>query len=224
MANPQTCLSSAILITMAIVLGGCSSGGAMNASSWRDTVEKYIEVEGKGDPNILRGVTWPNSRRSFSAIGGEIPRESQDANGLLVAVQSINNRPWFIFVVGVVNKQVVESIHIEALNMQGKSQTWKSSADNPKALQAYRDYYDRLWKQRFPGRQSAPAQYSTFPKEADTFAVTLEAGGKVVVTHPLSGARWEVVVDPKASPAVPVSPPATRQTALESPVAMFAGR
>lgn len=204
-----------MIITMALLLCGCSSnGGAVNLAGWQGSVEKYIDSEGKGDPNILRGVFWPESRHSFSAIGGDIPQQSQDAKGLLLAIKPVNNRPWFIFIVGIVNKQVVESIHVEALSLQGNTRLWKSSPDNPKAFQMYRDYYDHLWKQRFPGRQSAPAMYTTFPKEADTFNVTLETGGKVVVTHPLSGARWEVVVDPKAGPVVPVSPPATRQSAL----------
>jgi hypothetical protein len=200
----------ALLLSVAF-LTGCSS--STNAAGWRGTVEKYIDVQGKGDPNILRGVTWPQSRRGFSVIGGDLPRESQDAKGLLLSVEQVNNRPWFVFIVGVVNHEAVESIHVEALNVQGNAKTWKSSADDPKALAAYNDYYDHLWKQRFPGRTAPPAQYTNFPKEQDQFEVTQQPGGKIVVTHPLSGARWEVVVDPKAPPPQPSSPTTNRRVA-----------
>lgn len=206
--------TTAPAMVVCMLLTGCTN--SITPPGWRGTVEKYIEVQGKGDPGILRGVTWPQSRRSFSVIGADLPKESQDAKGLLLSIEQINGRAWFVFIIGIVNREIVESIHLEALNVQGATHTWKSSTDNPRSAQAYRDYYDRLWKQRFPGRADAPAQYTNFPKEQDTFVVAQEAGGKIVVTHRLSGARWEVVVDPKAPPPQQLVPSATRPIAQSS--------
>lgn len=208
-----------LALIFCMLLGGCTN--SVTPTGWRGTVEKYIEVEGKGDPGVLRGVTWPASRRSFSVIGADLPRESQDAKGLLLSVEQINGRPWFVFIVGIVNREVVESIHVEALSAQGNSHLWKSSADNSRSSQAYKDYYDRLWKQRFPGRPDAPAQYTNFPKEQDAFTVTQEIGGKVGVTHALSGARWEVVVDPKAPAPQQAAPPTSRPIALVAKLPSF---
>jgi hypothetical protein len=188
---------------MAVSCGGCSAGGNVSLSDWRHSVQKYVAERGRGDPTILREVTWPQSRREFSAIGGDDPRISQDVRGVLLDFRQIGAKHWFIFIVGVVNKEVVDDIRIEAMNLQDDGDyTWRTSAANPKALAAYREYQNRLWKLRFRGRESAPAQYTVFPQEADVFNLQVEAG-RVIVTHPASGARWELMVDSALAKAQP---------------------
>jgi hypothetical protein len=168
-------------------------------SGWRNSVEKYVKERGKGDPAILREVTWPESRRQFSTIGGDDPHVSQDVRGVMLGFKQINGKRWFIFIVGVVNKEVVEDIRVEAMSPKdGDDYAWRTSPPNAKSLAAYVDYKTRLWKQRFPGRESAPAQYTVFPQEDDVFNLQVEQG-RVIVTHPASGARWELVIDSKAA-------------------------
>ncbi len=186
------------LAAMALLGGGCAGGGAVTLADWRHSVERYVAEAGHGDPTALREVTWPESRRTFSAIGTDDPKISQDAQGLLLAYRQINGRPWFIFIVGIVDKQVVQDIRLTALDMQGGKTVWRTGDANAAALQAYRAYNERLWKQRFPGRTAAPAQYTTFPQEADAFTIQVE-GGQVIAVHPPSGARWELAVDSSAT-------------------------
>jgi hypothetical protein len=179
-------------------LAGCSSGsGSVNLSGWRDTVERYIDKEGQGDPNVLRNVTWPQSRREFSVIGGEVPTLSQDARGVLIGVPQVGNARWFAFLVGIVNKGVVRDIRLVALNNTGGQRTWRTSPVDANALHMYQAYYDQLWRSRFPGRESPPMQYTSFPKDSDTFDLAIN-GGTLIAKHAASGATWSVVVDPRA--------------------------
>jgi hypothetical protein len=198
------CVIEFILITSLCCAGGCSSSGSASFSDWRGSVQKYIDERGKGDPAVLREVTWPQSRRTFSKTGADDPRQSQDVRGVLLGLKQIGAKRWFIFIAGVVDKEVVQDIRVEAMNLQDDDYTWRTSSANPKALAMYRDYQTRLWKGRFPGRQSPPAQYTVFPQEADVFNVQVD-GGRVTVTHQPSGARWDLTVD--------ASVPATRPSA-----------
>jgi hypothetical protein len=187
-------LSIALMLLLLAPLSGCgSSGGVMTMQGWRDTVERYIDTEGQGDPNALRNVTWPESRREFSVIGGEVPSQSQDANGVLLGVPQVGNARWYVFLVGTVDKGVVNDIRLMALNSNAGRRTWRVGSANSAALQSYRNYYDKLWRSRFPGRNSAPMEYTTFPKESDSFTVSVN-GGTITATHAPSGAAWTVAV------------------------------
>jgi hypothetical protein len=186
------------LVLSAMMTGCSSSGGSVSLEGWRSTVEKYIDTQGQGDPNILRSVTWPQSRREFSAIGGELPEQSQDARGVLVGAPLVGNARWYVFVVGIVSRGEVQDIRLMALNSAVSRHVWRSGSADAEALKTYKAYYDKLWRSRFPGRQTAPMQYTTFPKEADAFDLTVNAGA-VSATHPPSGAVWELVVDPRVT-------------------------
>lgn len=180
------CISIAFL---SLLLGGCA--GSADLGGWRRSVEKYVADRGQGDPSVLRGVTWPESRRMFSTLGPEDPAQGQDAKGLLIDVQEIAGKQWYIFMVGLVDRNILKDIRLAALSVENGKSTWRTSEADKKAFEQYRGYHDRLWRQRFPGRESPPAQYTTFPQEADTFAVQVNAA-QLSATHRPSGARWEL--------------------------------
>jgi hypothetical protein len=186
-----------LMVLVAAWLGGCAAGP--DSAGFRGDVENYVRMQGNSDPAVLRDVTWPASRRTFGSIGGDKPAESRDVNGVLLAVEQVGARRWIIFLVGVVDRHLVQEIHVEALSVHGRDFTWHKSEKNEQALARYRDYYRQLWQQR-GGRSAPPAQYTTFPKEDDTFVVRRE-GTTLRVTHPASAAQWDVSLpEPPALP------------------------
>ncbi len=183
--------------------GGCTQ--AVTLADWRASVERYIDTVGQGDPNVLREVTWPQSRRAFSVIDDETPAKGQDVRGLLLASQQIDGQRWFVFLVGIVNQQVVRDLRVVALNPRGATERiWRSGPPAPEEVETYLEYKQKLWQKRFPGRSSPAPQYTVFPQEDDVFRVDVE-GGRVLVTHQASGAHWELLLESTGSPS-----PATR--------------
>jgi hypothetical protein len=173
---------------------GCAGGGG-DFGDWRGSVERYVREQGRGDPVVLRQIGWPQSQRSFGSPAGADPAPAQDSRGLLLSVETIGMDPWMIFIVGSVNRNVVQDIRVMALRVQNGQFDWRTSEPNPQAFQAYRNHYANLFKQRFLNRSDVPLQYTTFPKETDVFNVQRQ-GGRVVVQHPASGAMWELQINP----------------------------
>jgi hypothetical protein len=111
------CLS---ILTLATLSLGCG-GGARQASvsAWQKNVEQYVRVQGKGDPAVLRDLTLSDSRRGFAVVGSDRPSESTDANGVLIGFREIDGRGYFIYLVGVVERQRVKEIRLAALTTDG---------------------------------------------------------------------------------------------------------
>jgi hypothetical protein len=172
-----------------IAAGGCSP--AVTIPFWQKSVETYVKEEGGGDPGVLRNMMWKGTHHGFSVISKNYPGASTDANGILLAHQMIADKPWFIFLVGLMQKQKVTDIRAAALSVEGGQFNWRVSGKDDSALKAYRNYNNKLWHDRFPGREDAPPEYLGFPREADVFDLNRN-GDEVQVTHPPSGAQWEV--------------------------------
>ena len=173
---------------------GCG-GGARQASvsAWQKNVEQYVRVQGKGDPAVLRDLTLSDSRRGFAMVGSDQPGESTDANGLLIGFREIDGRGYFIYLVGVVERQRVKEIRLAALTTDGGKMEWKTGPNSTAALEAYRAYNEKVWRGRFPDRSTAPPQYTGFPTPDDHFHMSIQ-GQRVTATHPPSGATWELTL------------------------------
>lgn len=182
-----------LVVSPIVFCFGCAGGGGSFAD-WRGSVERYVRERGRGDPIVLRQVNWPQSRHSFGSLGGDDPAQVQDSRGLLLSVETIGLDPWMIFIVGSVNRNVVQDIRVIALHVRDGQFHWQTSDPDPQAFERYRDYHTNLFKQRFSNRSDVPVQYTTFPKETDTFSVQRQ-GERVVVQHPASGAMWELTID-----------------------------
>lgn len=181
-----------LMVPLCVV--GCASGSRnVTIAVWEKNIEQYVTEQGKGDPTVLRDVTLPDSRRGYSVIGSDRPDVSSDANGVLLGHRQIGGRSWFIYLVGLVKRQSVEEIRLAALTVDGGKFEWKSGSGDTEALQKYRDYNTRSWRQRFPQRGTAPPEYLGFPRLDDQFQMTI-SDGQVVVAHPASGAQWELSI------------------------------
>jgi hypothetical protein len=189
--NTLVCLLISGLTTVALGCGGGSRQASVAA--WQKNVEQYVRVQGKGDPAVLRDLTLSDSRRGFAMVGSDVPSESTDANGLLIGFREIDGRGYFIYLVGVVERQRVKEIHLAALTTDGGKMEWKTGPNSSAALDAYCAYNDKLWRGRFPDRKSAPPQYTGFPTPDDHFNMVIN-GNHVTATHPPSGATWELTL------------------------------
>ena len=186
-------VSSLCLILAPLGLG--CGGGTRQASvaAWQKNVEQYVRVQGKGDPAVLRDMALTDSRRGFSMIGSDRPAESSEANGVLLGFREVDGRGYFIYLVGVVEKQKVNEIRPAALTTDGGRMEWKVGPNDTGALSTYRAYNDGFWRKRFPGRAAPPPQYLGFPTPDDHFQMSV-SGNRVTIAHPPSGARWELTL------------------------------
>jgi hypothetical protein len=183
-----------LTLLFATLCFGCG-GGARQASvaAWQKNVEQYVRVQGKGDPAVLRDLTLSDSRRGYAMVGGDRPAESSEANGVLLGFREVEGRGYFIYLVGVVEKQTVKEIRLAALTTDGGKVEWKVAPNNTGALSTYRAYNDTFWRQRFPERASPPPQYLGFPTPDDHFSMSV-SGNRVTVTHPPSKATWQLTL------------------------------
>ena len=179
----------AVLVPL-LLLVGCASSASM--TSWQRSVEKYVADKG-GDPAVLRDVTLAGDRRGFGQIGGEDPRKSTDANGVLLGNKVVNNHPWTVYLVGVASNEKVQEIRLAALSYLGGKATWKLGEKNAKSLKQYQNYNQAQWKQQqHPGaKEKEPGGYTTFPRDEDRFELT-QQDAHLHATHAQSGAAWDV--------------------------------
>lgn len=178
---------------MAFCLTGCTR--TVSIPAWQKNVEKYVDAQG-GDPLVLRDVTLPEQdnpagRRGFAMIGGDHPNESTDAAGLLLGHRQVGSRRWFVYLVGLIEREQVKDLRLAAFSADDGQRVWRISPKNTQALKKYRDHAEQLWRQRFPGRDKPPPAYTMFPRPDDRFDLSV-SGHHVVVTHPPSGAHWEL--------------------------------
>lgn len=187
----RTAIDRALLVlaVATILSAGCARSG--NMKSWQQDVERYVEQNNQ-DPSVLRDVTLAGSRRGFGYIGKDDPRKSQDANGVLLGHQLILDRPWFVYLVGIVDDQEVEQIRLAAISYVHGEANWRVGPKDPEALKQYRNHNLKLWKQTSAGsRGKVPAEYTTFPRDADAFDMSVD-GSRIDAVHQGSGAQWEV--------------------------------
>src|SRR5215207_1378992 len=147
--------------------GGCAK--SVNFDTWRGGVKDYVRNHGGGDPTVLRELNASPAHRGYRMIGGNRPSESTDVVGVLVGNATIADRPWLIFLVGLVDKQQVEDIRVAALNVQNDRYTWRMSRADDRAVDAYVNHNKGLARRRFPDRRKEPVEYLGFPREDDRF-------------------------------------------------------
>ena len=201
-AGGKSIVTFLVFTCLTVLCGGCAGGGTRSVSmdTWREGVETYVNDVGKGDPAVLRDTTY-QGRPAFAQLGNPIAAEGTDAVGVLLGHKPVMGRPAFIYLVGLVNKEKVEQIHLaicQVIASQGQKAQfkWLVGKDDKDATQRYQEYRKGLFAQRFPGRQDIPPAYTSFPGEGDVFdlAVTPQ---QVTATHQGSGAVWRVATGGK---------------------------
>lgn len=170
-----------------VTLTGCVSQPTL--SSWQGSVSKYVRDTGGGDPSVLRDMTLADNRPGFSVIGHHDTTRSNDVNGLLLGHEQIDGELWFVYLVGLVEKERVKDIRLAAVSMENGKAVWKRGKESERSFNAYRDYGMKQAKDRFPARKTPPPRYTDFPRPDDVFKLS-NVNGNLVATHEASGARW----------------------------------
>ena len=185
------------LIALTAGGSGCAGGSRVTIPTWQQRVEKFVRENGN-DPAVLRDVTLPgpDARPGFAAIGSPDPNQSADVYAVLLGQRIIDNRPWIFYLAGEVQKQRVEHVRLAALSVNKSNLTWRLGPSDAKALEQYRAFGEHQWRERFPGRATAPPEYLSFPRADDAYDLNV-ARNHVSVTHRQSGARWELTLDGK---------------------------
>ena len=175
------------IFVLLCLAAGCQQ--QVTLRTWRDEVEHYVWDQGNGDPTVLRDLPTPGSWKGFSIISENDAASATDVNGVLLAHRSIGSKNYFVYLVGLVEKQQVRDIRLALMNELGDGYEWRSSRRNNEALKTYVDFKTGQWKKLFPDRADGPWSYSSFPSEGDVFKIAV-AGNRVTATHEASGAQW----------------------------------
>ena len=179
------------LVGLASVGTGCapSLSQPVGVREWQAAVEEHVRTQGGGNPTVLRDVTIEGGRKGFAILGEPMAKESTDAVGLLLGHKPVGGRPAFVYLLGIVQENVVTEMRLAALSVQGQQFQWQMGNPDPAALQAYRNYRQQQWRARAGGAAEVPRAYTRFPGEDDQFELTVEGNG-VRARHVQSGATW----------------------------------
>lgn len=158
---------------------------------WRDDLADYLKRTEEDWPTRLSRLRDFQTRRglrpgridfSTLAAGGDPDSaDSWDVNGLLLGRQTLGGRHWYLFIVGVVQRESFRPVEIRDLRLMafatgGSDPLWSQGEANPQSL-------DRYWETY---RQNIPVR---FPADDDSYRVEID-GDRVTVRELRSGAEW----------------------------------
>jgi hypothetical protein len=89
-------------------------------AGWRGGLREESRRRGSGGVAELNADA---AHPGYKQIGGDRPSESRDAVGVLVGNAMVADRPWVVFLVGLVDKQRVHDIRVAALSVRDNHYT-----------------------------------------------------------------------------------------------------
>jgi hypothetical protein len=175
-------------------LVGCSAQKPLG--QWQSAMEKHVQAEGAGDPAVLRENVYarartavrPNqikfARLDIAASGLPLLSPRWDAHGLLVGVATVRNRPWYVFVVGLIQRHPasaagLDDLRLAAYTPDDRRGRWAVAAEDADAMAVYLT----------AGESPASDQGKVFPAAWDVFDLEVR-GDLIAVRERRSGARW----------------------------------
>lgn len=162
---------------------------------WRDDLTDYLDEEEGDWPTRLSQLRDIQIRRGLRpgricfatlAAGGDPDRAAAwDVNGLLLGQEVIGGRPWYLFIVGIVQREdfrpiEVRDIRLVAFATGDEDPLWRQGAANPQSLKWYKNVY---W-------ENLPIR---FPADDDNFGVVVTRS-QVTVRELHSGAEWTIAL------------------------------
>ncbi|MCH7702997.1 MAG: hypothetical protein IID37_15045 [Planctomycetes bacterium] len=159
---------------------------------WQDHLASYIELEGNGDPAVLRDqpdLHSPRRDRPSQITFATSPSGGRDARGILVGVRNVGGEPWYFFLVGVTRHSGnafsrTEDVRLAAFTLAGHKLKWRVSSPHEASLRQYRS--GRI----DAARAGVPTQVG-FPAPLDVFHLVVSEG-VVTITEQRSGAKWRL--------------------------------
>ncbi len=174
-----------------IALTACNSSGNRPASfnSWQTQMQAYVTNQGNGDMNALRDVRVAPGQAGFRAFSSDRPEHSKDIVGVLVGVQQAQNRLWYVYVVGDVDREQVGTIRLAAVTQADGQYAWRVGDDLDNASAKYRARREQVWDQQHGGGSNSPRSALNFPSAEDQFSMSA-SGDMVTVRDSACGAEW----------------------------------
>lgn len=214
------------LLLLASVLAGCATptyrpgavapGHAVAAGSARTPIEQWQQqlaehvMRSGGDPAVLSRLpmlrapgTLRPGRIVFAALDVDASvseRDGYDVFGLLLGKAQDPTGPWYVFVVGSIERREyrpveVDDVRLAAVSIRDGVATWKTGPAGPQALARYRQRVDASTVLRFPA-------------DRDQFRLAPCSEG-VCAEEARSGARWSIGLNAPLMPADEVGRPTT---------------
>jgi hypothetical protein len=177
-----------LLIILPLAPIGCAEPGRgpaprnIGLDDWRHGVERYIAVEGNGDPNVLRDTTLPSSQKGFALIGQPSVERSADAIGLLLGHRVVADRPWFIYLVSLTKSGSIQEMRLVAFTFEQGRCRWRIGSSEFESLDQYRANHVL---------ESADQPATPFPAPQDKFELTV-SDATAQATLAGSTAAWSV--------------------------------
>ena len=175
-----------------ILMTGCGGGSGNRPASfnaWQTQMQAYVSNQGNGDMNTLRDVHVTPGQPGFRALSNDRPEHSKDIAGVLVGVQQAQDRLWYVYVVGEVDKEQVGTIRLAAIAQANGQYVWRVGNDEANASDAYRAHREKIWREQHGDDSKPPRDALNFPSANDQFTMT-SSGDVVSVRESASGAQW----------------------------------
>jgi hypothetical protein len=171
--------------------------GRTLVEEWQGRLAQYIDKQGRGDPAVLAqlpAVRSPAVQRPGQIVFGVTDvqasakeRDGYDVFGLLLGRRNSVQGPWYVFVVGALERRdyravSIADVRVVALSMKTGAVVWETGFSDTAALERYRKSAD-------------PSTALRFPADYDRFSLVDCAPG-VCVEEARSGARWALYFSP----------------------------
>lgn len=201
-------------VVLAFLLHGCASRGPRSpvasvstemsveeqkvrefTTIWQDDLVEYLNREELDWPTRLSQLRDIRSRRGLRpgricfaslAAGGDTDRaDAFDVVGLLLGRQSVEGHQWYLFIVGVVEREdfrpvEIRDVRLIALESGGGDPLWLQGEADAQSLARYKETY----KYNIPIR---------FPADDDSYEVHV-VGDRVTVRELRSEAEWTLTL------------------------------
>ena len=177
-------------IGILIFVAGCRHTDPI--TYWKDRLNQYIEVEGDGNPAVLReqpDLHSPRRDRPSRITFATSPSSRRDVRGVLVGVRSIGTEPWYFFLVGTTRRSGnaysrTEDVRLIAFTSTNDKLRWRVSPAGDASLKQYRSG-------RIDAARSGVSPQTGFPSPLDLYHLTVFER-VATVTEQRSGATWRL--------------------------------
>jgi hypothetical protein len=183
-ASIEPGIGLSMLVAWFLLSTGCASQQG-SLAQWQQDLEVQVQRQG-GDPQVLRETTLRDDRPGYVVFSRADAQRSTDTSGLLIGHRISAARPWFVYVLGTLEKQQLRELRLVALSVSQGRFDWRVGTPDQEALQAY----------------LAAEPSKGFPREGDRFDLTVSDTGLITAVHRTSGARLELQLTAPAAAQV----------------------
>jgi len=186
-------LARAMASAALLVMAGCA--GQPDVAQWQARFERYVHEQANDDLNAMRGLIGDTGQATFAVYGEAEPGRSRDVIGLWLGSHASGDRPWQVFLVGVIDQREVREVRVAAVTRDGTGRwRWRVGEGDEAAMTRYRRYH--VGRDETRPREGPPdaVKLADWPAPRDDYRLEAE-GATLVVTEQASGASWRLSLE-----------------------------